>query len=190
MRRPRWSLRTWLIVPTAAIVTILSGAGALLQTDTLVRAWLGSTRQLSELAARQVAEYIMLRLEDMDTESVPASQRRVPQRQFFLTHIDNDPKLGGLLESSATGVNSIAEISVTDANGIVIASSNRARPGNRAAQAQTLASLQNLDPLSRVRSVWAPGHEYELRIPVGLKGTARRYSLSRYWCRTRSYEKL
>ena len=170
MRRPRWKLRTWLIVPTAAIVTILSGAGALLQTDTLVRAWLGSTRQLSELAARQVAEYIMLRLEDMDTESIPASQRRVPQRQFFLTHIDNDPKLGGLLESSATGVNSIAEISVTDANGIVIASSNRARPGNRAAQAQTLASLQNLDPLSRVRSVWAPGHEYELRLPVGLKG--------------------
>ena len=69
MRRPRWTLRTWLIVPTAAIVTILSGAGALLQTDTLVRAWLGSTRQLSELAARQVAEYIMLRLEDIDTES-------------------------------------------------------------------------------------------------------------------------
>jgi signal transduction histidine kinase len=170
MRKPRWTIRTWLIVPTAAIVTILSAAGALLQMDTLVRAWLASTRQLSELAARQVAEYIMLRLEDVDTESIPAGQPRRPPREFLLTFIDNDPKLGGLLESSAAGANSIAEISVADAAGTVLASSNRARPGNRSAQAQTLASLEELDALSRVRGVWTPGREYELRVPVGLKG--------------------
>jgi signal transduction histidine kinase len=52
----------------------------------------------------------------------------------------------------------------------VLASSNRARPGNRSAQAQTLASLEELDALSRVRGVWTPGREYELRVPVGLKG--------------------
>ena len=97
MRRPRRSLRTWLIAPTAAIVTILSATGALLQTDTLVRAWLGSTRQLSELAARQVTEFVLLRLEDVDAS----------QRQAWLARIDNDAKLGGLLESSASGANSI-----------------------------------------------------------------------------------
>lgn len=170
MRKPRWSLRTWLIVPTATIVTILSATGALLQTDTLVRAWLASTRQLSELAARQVAEYIMLRLEDVDTDSRAQGKARKSPRELLLAHIDNDPKLGGLLESSAAGANSIAEIAVTDATGTVLASSNRNRPGNRSARAETLASLEQLNPLSRVRGVWTPGKEYELRVPVGLRG--------------------
>jgi signal transduction histidine kinase len=165
MRRRRWTLRTWLIAPTAAIVTILSATGALLQTDTLVRAWLGSTKQLSDLAARQITEFILLRLEDAD--AVSASQT---QRQFWLSRIDNDPKLGDLLESSTAGANSIVEISVTDATGVVLASSNRARPGNHAAKVQPLVSLQNLNPLARVRAVWAPGHEYEVRVPVGVTG--------------------
>ena len=163
MHTPRWTLRTWLIAPTAAIVTILSATGALLQTDTLVRAWLGSTRQLSELAARQVTEFILLRLEDVD----------VSQRQTWLSRMDNDSQLGGLLESSGAGANSIAEISVVDATGVVIASSNRARPGNLAARVQPLISLEKLDTLSRVRAVWAPGHEYELRVPVGIKGDSK-----------------
>ncbi len=165
MRKRRWTLRTWLIAPTAAIVTILSVAGALLQTDTLVRAWLASTKQLSDMAARQVTEFILLRLEDVD-----ASSSNQSQRQIWLSRIDNDTKLGGLLESSASGVNSIVEISVMDATGVVLASSNRARPGNRSAKSQPLASLQNLDPLARLRAVWAPGHEYEVRVPVGVTG--------------------
>jgi signal transduction histidine kinase len=165
VRKRRWTLRTWLIAPTAAIVTILSAAGALLQTDTLVRAWLASTKQLSDMAARQVTEFILLRLEDVD-----AGSSRQSQRQLWLSRIDNDTKLGGLLESSASGVNSIVEISVMDATGVVLASSNRARPGNRSAKAQPLASLQNLDPLARLRAVWAPGHEYEVRVPVGVTG--------------------
>ena len=160
MRRPRRSLRTWLIAPTAAIVTILSATGALLQTDTLVRAWLGSTRQLSELAARQVTEFVLLRLEDVDPS----------QRQAWLARIDNDAKLGGLLESSASGANSIVEISVVDATGLVLASSNRSRPGNPAARVQPLSSLFELEAIARIRAVWTPGREYELRVPVGLRG--------------------
>jgi signal transduction histidine kinase len=165
MRKRRWTLRTWLIAPTAAIVTILSATGALLQTDTLVRAWLGSTKQLSDLAARQVTEFILLRLEDVDTGAAGQNQR-----QLWLSHIDNDTKLAGLLESSTAGANSIVEISVMDSTGVVLASSNRARTGNRAAKAQTLVSLQDLNPLARVRAVWAPGHEYEIRVPVGVAG--------------------
>lgn len=163
MRRPRRSLRTWLIAPAAAIVTILSATGALLQTDTLVRAWLGSTRQLSELAARQVTEFILLRLEDVDYS----------QRQAWLARIDNDAKLGGLLEASASGANSIVEISVVDSTGVVLASSNRSRPGNLAARVQPLASLFDIDPVARIRAVWAPGREYEVRVPVGLRGESR-----------------
>jgi signal transduction histidine kinase len=163
MRRPRRSLRTWLIAPTAAIVTILSATGALLQTDTLVRAWLGSTRQLSELAARQVTEFVLLRLEGVDPS----------QRQAWLARIDNDAKLGGLLESSASGANSIVEISVVDATGVVLASSNRSRPGNPAALVQPLSSLFELEAIARIRAVWAPGREYELRVPVGLRGESR-----------------
>jgi signal transduction histidine kinase len=165
MRKRRWTLRTWLIAPTAAIVTILSATGALLQTDTLVRAWLASTKQLSDMAARQVTEFILLQLENVDGDSTRESHRRL-----WLSRIDNDAKLGGLLDSTTTGANSIVEISVMDATGIVLASSNRARPGNRAAQSQPLASLQNLSAFSRVRAVWAPGHEYEVRVPVGVPG--------------------
>jgi signal transduction histidine kinase len=165
MRKRRWTLRTWLIAPTAAIVTILSATGALVQTDTLVRAWLGSTKQLSDMAARQVTEFILLRLEEVDTGAAGQTQR-----QLWLSHIDNDAKLGGLLESSTTGMNSIVEISVMDSTGVVLASSNRARPGNRASKAQPLVSLENLNPLARVRAVWAPGHEYEIRVPVGVPG--------------------
>src|SRR5436190_8041454 len=163
-RKPRWSLRTWLIAPTAAIVTILSATGALLQTDTLVRAWLGSTRQLSELAARQVTEFVLLRLEDVNTTG----------RQAWLAQIDNDPKLGGLLESSAAGANSIVEISIVDASGVVLASSNRSRPGNRAPRVPQLASLETLSAWDRVRAVWAPGREYESRVPVGVRGDTKR----------------
>ena len=165
MRKRRWTLRTWLIAPTAAIVTILSATGALLQTDTLVRAWLASTKQLSDMAARQVTEFILLRLEDSD-----ANTSRQTQRQLWLSRIDNDTKLGGLLESSVSGMNSIVEISVMDATGMVLASSNRARPGNRSAKAQPLISLESLNPLARVRAVWAPGREYEVRVPVGVTG--------------------
>jgi signal transduction histidine kinase len=165
MRKRRWTLRTWLIAPTAAIVTILSATGALLQTDTLVRAWLASTKQLTDMAARQVTEFILLRLEDVDGEST-----RGTQRQLWLSHIDNDSKLSGLLESSTAGANSIVEISVMDATGVVLASSNRARPGNRAAHVQSLVSLQDLSAFTRVRAVWAPGHEYEVRVPVGVPG--------------------
>ena len=75
MRKRRWTLRTWLIAPTAAIVTILSATGALLQTDTLVRAWLASTKQLSDMAARQVTEFILLRLEDVDARLLPSSPK-------------------------------------------------------------------------------------------------------------------
>lgn len=146
-----------------AIVTILSATGALLQTDTLVRAWVGSTRQLSELAARQVTEFVLLRLEDVSTS----------ERHQWLAQIDNDDKLGGLLESSASGANSIAEISVVDATGVVLASSNRARPGNQSAKVASLASLESLHALDRVRAVWAPGREYQLRVPVGVRGESR-----------------
>ena len=152
-----------MIAPTAAIVTILSATGALLQTDTLVRAWLGSTRQLSELAARQVTEFVLLRLEDVNTTG----------RQAWLAQIDNDPKLGDLLESSAAGANSIVEISIIDASGVVLASSNRSRPGNRAPRVPQLASLETLSAWDRVRAVWAPGREYESRVPVGVRGDTK-----------------
>src|SRR3954447_19300220 len=173
MRKPRWTLRTWLIAPAAAIVTILSATGALLQTDTLVRAWTGSTRQLSELAARQVTEFILIRLQGADPDIKIAPESRQTRRTSLLARIGNDPKLAELLESSAAGANSIAEISIMDTTGIVLASSNRARPGNPAARVQSLGSLESLAPLARVRAVWAPGREYDLRVPVGLSGDSQ-----------------
>jgi signal transduction histidine kinase len=147
VRSVRWSLRTWILLPAILVVTAVTATGALLQLDTLLRAWVNSTRQIAELAGQQITQLVLLR-----------------------GQLENDPELTAMLETSAAGGNSIVEISIADRAEVVLASSNRSRIGRRSALAQPLGSLPELNAFARLRALFTPAAEYELRIPLGAKG--------------------
>jgi PAS domain S-box-containing protein len=65
---------------------------------------------------------------------------------------------------------SILEISVADATGTVVASSNPPRPGARMAEYPELRELQASNPFSRAMRIVRGGTNYQLRIPLGVSG--------------------
>lgn len=166
MRFPRLSLVTWIALPTVFVVAGLAVWMSAMQVDTLIRAWLTGSQAIAELAGQQVKLVLVERLEEVNKT---ATARTVDElKMTWESAIESDQSIAAVLEASVARATSIVEISIADRMGGVLASSNRARRGRRAVNAPSLEMIQKLNAAGRIRWLFGPSSDYELRIPIGL----------------------
>jgi signal transduction histidine kinase len=163
---PRLSLRTWILLPAWALVTGLVLVLAVSQADTLITAWLRSSRDIAELAGQQVKETLLRRLQ----ESTPSSRSAIDARTRWSSFIRTDPGIDSVVSGIVGRGGAIVEISVADRSGRVLMSSNRARAGQLAKRAEPLASLDKLSTRERFRRVFASAQDYGSTVAIGVQG--------------------
>jgi signal transduction histidine kinase len=166
----RLSLRTWILLPSWALVTGLILILSVSEADTLTVAWLKSSREIAELAGQQVKQTLLRRLGESTPQNPTSAQSLEASKLRWAGFIQTDPGISSVLEGMAGRGGAIVEISITDRSGRVLVSSDRGRAGRPAMRREPLSSLENLSTLSRIRVLFSPAKDYAYSIPIGLQG--------------------
>src|ERR1017187_5239471 len=141
------SLKTKILVLTGVVIFGLAGGlSALL---------------LNEFAAQQTKGLLLIRLEE--SWKTGASDRR-----RWSSALAADARLATFLENSVAQAPSLVEISIAGDDNRILVSSTRSNSGSPMREYQSLRALRALDPLNRIRRVFARGPDCEIRIPIGL----------------------
>jgi signal transduction histidine kinase len=159
------SLKARITFLTVAVTASVVFALVLLQLNNVIESWVGSSIEIAEIAGRQVTHVLIVRVEERQ-----AADRARGGDQNWSELLKQDPGAASLLETTMAQTRSILEISVAEAAGTVIASSNPLRPGSRLVAYPELSGLQRLNPFKRAMRVLRGGSNYELRIPIGVSG--------------------
>jgi hypothetical protein len=129
----------------------------------VIESWVGSSIEIAEIAGQQVTHVLIVRVEERQ-----AADRARGGVEGWSELLKQDQGAPSLLETTMAQTRSILEISVAEAGGAVIASSNPLRPGSRMANYPELDGLRRLNPFRRAMRVLRGGSNYELRIPIGV----------------------
>jgi signal transduction histidine kinase len=166
---PRFSLRTWILLPAWTLVTGLILVLSASQADTLITAWIRSSRDIAELAGQQVKQTLLRRL----AESLPKSQRLTISLKEALNWWSEFIRTDPGLESDVGGIvgrgGAIVEVYITDQTGRVLTSSHRVRMGKEAVNPDPLSSLENLNSWARFRRLFSESRDFGYSVPIGLE---------------------
>jgi signal transduction histidine kinase len=169
----RPSLRTWILLPSWALVTGLILILSASEADTLMTAWVKSSQELAELAGQQVKQTLLRRLGESTPQNSSSAQTLEASKLRWSGFIQTDPGIASAVEGMAGRGGAIVELSITDQSGRVLVSSDRARAGRTAVKRDPLSSLEKLNSLSRFRVLFSPAKDYAYSIPIGLQGEPR-----------------
>src|ERR1039458_1058751 len=155
------SLKTKILVLTGVVIFGLAGGlSALLLNDHVVSN-LQNSQRLAASAGQQTKGLLLIRLEE--SWKTGASDRR-----RWSSALAADARLATFLENSVAQAPSLVEISIAGDDNRILVSSTRSNSGSPMREYQSLRALRALDPLNRIRRVFARGPDYEIRIPIGI----------------------
>ncbi|HTS12210.1 MAG TPA: ATP-binding protein [Candidatus Limnocylindrales bacterium] len=167
----RLSLKTRFTVATSilvfAVVALVSG----LYLARLTRQTLREASKNADFVARQVLGACKSAVSEANergesTPGDPAELRTYVQRAF-----DNSSTLNTVVESDIGFNASIIEITITDENGIVIASSDSTLRGQKVAARPSISSLANAGFFQQLRELFGPPQTYEDSLPFELNAS-------------------
>lgn len=164
------SLKARITVLTVAVTASLVGVLLLVQLNNVVELWLSSSLGIAEIAGQQVKNLLLLRLQERTPPKGPGGAER---KQAWVNIVKNDDDLAQLLETTMAQSRSMMEISITEENGIIIASSNLMRTGMQMVRRPSLRALISASPAQRIIGVLTRGQDFEVTIPLGIEGEAR-----------------
>lgn len=159
------SLKARITTLTISVTASVVFALFLLQLNNVIESWVASSIEIAEIAGQQVAHLLIVRVDER--QAADAARGRTGNLSEL---VKEDLSVPSLLEATMAQTRSILEISVADAAGTVVASSNPLRPGARMAEYPELRELQASNPFSRAMRIVRGRTNYQLQIPLGASG--------------------
>ena len=163
------SLRTKVTILSIAVTGSIIAALFVVQANNVVDSWLATTNETAQLVAGHVKRVLILRLQQ---DAGSQTQRGDPGHSWS-NMLTSDPDFGFLLESTMAEARSVVEISVSGADGTIIASSSSYRKGVRGGSLPGLGELRAMPPFRRVLRVMRYPANYQVAIPLGSSDEAQ-----------------
>lgn len=155
------SLKAKILLFTTALVSALVAALSVLLLNNLIESNLQNSMRLTEMAAQQTKELLLLRLEE-------SWKGGASDRGLWSEAIAMDPRLAAFLKNSVAQAPALVEISIAGADDHILISSIRSDVGRILPKRPTLRELVAMGPIDRLQRIFDRGPDYELRIPIGL----------------------
>ncbi len=159
-------LRTRLLVLSVSTVAVIVTALFALHLDSLTRTWLETTVDRSNIAGNQIQSLIRLRI--AATQTSPGTSLAQIKHNWNRTVAGDKDLATMLVEQAAIPSGAIVEINVVSEDGRVLLSSVPTREGQAAFPHETLASVRDAGPITRLTAIIASSTDYETRIPLGI----------------------
>ncbi|MBZ5695166.1 MAG: PAS domain S-box protein [Acidobacteriia bacterium] len=164
--KTKFTLATSLLV--LAVVTLVSG----LYLGRLMRQTLRQANDTAGFVARQVYDACGSALKDAaERGESPASFEANDMREYIRRSFDNSSTLNSLIESDVGISPTIYEITISDASGTVLVSSDASQREKRVARRPPIDSLVRAGFFQQLRELYGPPQTYEFSLPFQL-GTA------------------
>jgi len=164
--KTKFTLATSLLV--LAVVTLVSG----LYLGRLMRQTLRQANDTAGFVARQVYDACGSALKDASERGEsPASFEAGDIREYVRRSFDNSSTLNSLIESDVGISPTIYEITISDASGTVLVSSDASQRDRKIARRPPISSLARAGFFQQLRELYGPPQTYEFSLPFQL-GTA------------------
>lgn len=155
------SLQWKILLLTATLVSVLVAILSLLLLNNLIESNLQNSMRLTEMAAQQTKDLLLLRLEE-------SFQRGAANRADWIQAVKDDQRLAAFLKNSVAQAPALVEISIAGPDSYILASSIHTDAGRILPARPTLRELLALGPIDRLDAIFNSGPDYELQIPIGL----------------------
>ncbi|WP_321478189.1 ATP-binding protein [uncultured Paludibaculum sp.] len=155
------SLKAKILLLTAALVSALVATLSILLLNNLIETHLENSLHLTEMAAQQTKELLLLRLEE-------SWKGGAADRSLWAKSVAEDTRLAAFLQNSVVQAPLLVEISIAGPDNYILTSSIHSDAGRILPMRPTLRELRALGPIDRLQRIFDRGPDYELRIPIGL----------------------
>ncbi len=153
-----------ILIPTVAAIVL--GLFAL-HLDSVLDEWLELALERSNAAGNVSRTLLVRRIEGLTAVWEPAPRTVEETHAVWQKIVAQDEEISKSLELTVAVSKSIVEISVVDANDIVVASSDQTRRLKPAAILPNLEEIEDAGTLSRMKLLLSSKSDYEARLPIG-----------------------
>lgn len=167
------SLRARITILTITVTAIIVIALFMLQLHNVIATWTNSSLEIAHVAGEQIKHVLIMRLEERTPAVAAGGNGLSSEEQAWTTLLQSDRNFASLLEETMAQAHAIIEISIAGANGTVITSSNPMRRGEPLKRVRGLDDLRRLNVFLRAWRILEGENDYDLRIPLGLRGQAK-----------------
>jgi PAS domain S-box-containing protein len=165
----RLSLKTKFTLATSLLVLAVVAVVSSLYLGRLMRQTLRQANDTANFIAQQVYGACGNALKDAaEHGEAPASFDPADLRRYVRKAFDDSSTLNSLIESDVGISPTIYEISITDADGSVLVSSDSSRRDEKVARRPPLSSLVRAGFFQQLRELWGPPQTYEYSLAFQL----------------------
>jgi len=148
-----------IIIGVAAGISLLF---TLLMIDDLAITWLDGSSELARSAAQQAKASLLARLGGKNAETMADTE------QLWVKLAEQDAVLPELLEKEMARSQTIIEISIADAAGRVLSSSDPMRKQRALNSKPSLEALRQANAFARLTALLTGSSDFEVRLPIGV----------------------
>src|SRR6185437_13758951 len=158
----RLSLKTKLTLAISLLVLALVAAGSTLYLARLTRQTLNEAEERVKILSGQILHECQSALsEEAERDDAPVSANPMDVREYVRRAFDNDSSLNSLIESDMGYAKAIDEISITDSNGVVLASSEASLRDQKIPVRPGIESLRDAGFFEQLRAIYGSPQTYE-----------------------------
>jgi len=161
---PRSRLSVSIVALVGAVAILLSG----LALYGLAEAKFEETYEIARVTSEQVKVYVLQRVSSR--AAVPPGANIEEATAAWRDAVRDDPQLNAYLVSTIAGSRSVVEILVAGESGALLATSNPGRGEEVAPPLPDLEAWTRQPAWSKLRQVFGPARDLELRVPLGVGG--------------------
>jgi signal transduction histidine kinase len=153
-----------ILIPTvAAIVAALFA----IHMDSVLDDWIALALERSASAGNLSRSLMVRRITTLTKHWQPPPRTPAETEAVWKKIVASDEEMGRALELTVAVSKTIVEVSVVDKEGVIVASSNRMRVNQPAAEPASLDGLRSQGSLERLRLLLSAQSDYEQRLPIG-----------------------
>jgi signal transduction histidine kinase len=153
-----------ILIPTVAAIVVALFA---IHVDSVLDDWINIATERSASAANISKSLLLRRIQALTEHWSPPPTTPEETEAVWRKIVAGDEEIGRALELTVAVSKTIVEISVLERDGEIVASSNRLRLGQLAAEPPALETLRQQRGLGRLRQLIAARSDYEERLPIG-----------------------
>ena len=160
------SLKTKFTLTTSLVVLVVVAPVSWLYLARLTRQVIRQADDRAHFVAQQVFGACQMALREAEERGeAPATEQAKDVREYVRRALDNSSALNTVVESSVGYSPTIYEITIADAQGLVLESSDSTLRGRAAFQRPGYQSLEHAGFLSQLRLLYGPPRVYDVSLP-------------------------
>jgi len=166
----RLSLKTKFTLATSLLVLLVVTVVSTLYLARLSRQTLRQANDTAGFVASQILDACGNALKEAaERGDAPSSLDPADVRNYVRREFDNSSTLNSLIESDVGGSPTIYEITISDANGTVLVSSDASLRDQKLARRPAISSLARASFFQQLRELWGPAQTYEFSLAFQLQ---------------------